>query len=322
MNPPSWKSGPFRAASGVLESSGFSPSGAFSPASQSTQILNVAYDNDVITSRFALLWFIVSLAARASAADATTFLGFDRNQYPGDDHLLELHQTFSYTGYWLNHPPGEKTNTWLGKREKLESAGFGFLVLFNGRLYRELKMNAAELGKSDARRAAATAKGEGFPAQTIIFLDQEEGGRLLPEQKAYLFAWIDGIIQSGFRAGVYCSGMPAPEEGGRAVITAEDIRQNAGSRKISYWVTNDACPPSPGCSKDSRAPSPATSGVDFADIWQFAQSPQRKEVAASCKGYDQDGNCYAAKVTRPPVHVDLDTANSPDPSQGRKANRH
>ncbi len=273
----------------------------------------------MITRRFVLsLLIIISAAQLAQAADPPTYLGFDRNDYPGDDHLQELRKSFAYTGYWLNNPPGAKTNSWRGRRDTLESAGFGFLVLFNGRLYRELKTHAAALGRSDAHAAAGAAKREGFPAQTIIFLDQEEGGRLLPEQKTYLFAWIDGVTQAGFRAGVYCSGMPAQEEGGSAVITAEDIRHNAGSRKISYWVTNDACSPSPGCTKPQRPPAPSASGVDFADAWQFAQSPQRKDVAAKCKGYNKDGNCYAAEATGDPVHIDLNTARAPDPSGGRR----
>ena len=263
------------------------------------------------------IFILVLVASRAEAADPAAFLGFDRNDYPGDDHFQELHRTFAYTGYWLNNPPGSKTNTWVGKREKIDSAGFGFLVLFNGRLYRELKSDAAKLGGQDAEAAASAARREGFSPGTIIFLDQEEGGRLLPEQKAYLFAWIDGITQAGFRAGVYCSGMPAPEEGGRMVVTAEDIRQSAGSRRISYWVTNDACPPSPGCVKDRRALLPSASGVDFADVWQFAQSPKRKDVATNCKGYSPDGNCYA-EISGQPVHVDINTANTEDPSHGRR----
>src|SRR5436190_22492491 len=62
-----------------------------------------------------------------------SYLGFDRNDYPGDDSLNELHKAFDYTGYWLNNPPGAKANTWRGKRMRLRTAGFGFLVLFNGR---------------------------------------------------------------------------------------------------------------------------------------------------------------------------------------------
>jgi hypothetical protein len=75
----------------------------------------------------------------AQADGQTTYLGFDRNDYPGDANLTALHQTFSYAGYWLNNPPGESSNTWRGHRAAVESAGFGFLVLFNGRLYAQLK---------------------------------------------------------------------------------------------------------------------------------------------------------------------------------------
>lgn len=257
--------------------------------------------------------------ARAWATDhPASFLGFDRNEYPGDDNLKELHETFAYAGYWLNNPPGTKADTWLGKRSRIESAGFGFLVLFNGRLYRELGKNAEALGRSDGAVAFRAAEREGFPTHTIIFLDQEEGGRMLPEQKAYLLAWVDTVNQSGFRAGVYCSGMTATEESGVTIVTADDIRKAAGDRDISYWATNDACPPSPGCVVGQGLPSSA--GVPFAEIWQFAQSPRRKGIAASCHGYDRDGNCYAPN-SKIRIHVDLNVASSADPSHGRTRSR-
>jgi hypothetical protein len=253
-----------------------------------------------------------------SRAQGPSYLGFDRNSYPGDANLTVLRQTFSYTGYWLNKPPGEKTNTWAGHRTAVESAGFGFLVLFNGRLYAELKTvaNATRLGQSDAQAAAAAASREGFPWATIIFLDQEQGGRMLPEQKAYIYAWVDGATTAGFRAGIYCSGMPAPD--GSNIITAEDTRQSAGGRNIVYWVTNDACPPSPGCAFPHSPPKPEQSRVSFAEVWQFAQSPQRKDVAAHCTNYSRDGNCYPPGVLPAlGLHVDLNTATSADPSDGR-----
>jgi hypothetical protein len=91
-------------------------------------------------------------------------------------------------------------NTWMGKRGVLESAGFGFLILFDGRLLTELKTvsNAARLGKSDGQAAIAAAQREGFPAGAVIFLDQEEGGRMLPEQRTYIHTWVDRINVAAF----------------------------------------------------------------------------------------------------------------------------
>jgi hypothetical protein len=274
-------------------------------------------------SRKLTLFVIVCLQASLSVAQAPTYLGFDRNAYPGDANLKALHQTFSYTGYWLNSPPGEKTNTWIGHRAAVEAAGFGFLVIFNGRLYAELKSvaHATKLGSSDAQAAVSAARREGFPAQTIIFLDQEQGGRMLPEQRAYIYAWVDGVSTTGFRAGIYCSGIAAKDDGN--IVTAEDLhqedtRQSAGGRHIVYWAINDACPPAPGCTFPDHPPSPARSGVRFAEVWQFAQSPQEKEVAGRCPGYSRDGNCYPPEISlAQQLHVDLNTATSPDPSNGR-----
>jgi hypothetical protein len=263
------------------------------------------------------------MQVEATAQERTaTYLGFDRNTYPGDANLKALHQTFSYSGYWLNNPPGERMNTWTGHRGAVESAGFGFLVLFNGRLSAELKSvaKAAKLGNSDAQAAAAAGRREGFPARTVIFLDQEQGGRMLPEQKAYLYAWVDAVTATGFRAGVYCSGIPAKDDDN--VVTAEDIRRSAAGRQIVYWAINDACPPAPGCSfpvnPPAHPPNPAQSGVPFAEVWQFAQSPRRKDVAAHCSNYSRDGNCYPPGIPAAQrLHLDVDSAISPDPSNGR-----
>ncbi len=233
------------------------------------------------------LWFALSVvtmvalaqtrASRPVSSSSSAYLGFDRNAYPGDDALKTLRQTFSYTGYWLNNPPGARANTWKGKRKTVEAHGFGFLVLFNGRLYAELKKvrNSGDLGKSDANRAIAAARQEGFPAHTIIFLDQEQGGRMLPEQRAYIEAWVDGINTSGFRAGVYCSGIAVQEDTGTRITTADDIWGLTDNRDLTLWVTNDACPPSPGCVFE-KPPLPAESGIRFAEVWQFAQSPKRR----------------------------------------------
>src|ERR1039458_367543 len=259
-------------------------------------------------------------SSERSAAHAG-YIGFDRNDYPGDSNLKILRQTFSYSGYWLNNPPGANAISWTGKRKTLQAAGFGFLVLFNGRTYAKIKSagDAVRLGSSDAAAAVSAARAEGFPLQTIIFLDQEQGGRLLPEQRAYLHAWVDGVNSAHFIAGVYCSGIASREGSGASIVTAKDIRKNAGGRKIKYWVVNDSCPPSSGCTPSRTDLLPESSGIPFAEVWQFSQSPKRTNFASGCPAnYNKDGNCYPPGVDPAQrLHVDLDVATSSDPSRGR-----
>jgi hypothetical protein len=250
--------------------------------------------------------------------NAKSYVGFDRNEYPGDANLAALRATFSFAGYWLNAPHGAAENTWTGKRVRLREEGFGFLVLFNGRLDAALKnADAHEMGRKDAVSAVDAARDEGFPAETVIFLDQEEGGRLLPEQKAYVLAWVDGVTAAGFQAGVYGSGIAVADRDGR-VSAVEDIRESSAGRKITYWVANDVCPPSPGCSVPKRTPAVTEGGVPFAAVWQYAQSPKRKGMTKGCpKNYAPDGNCYAPGLEKKQLFVDLDVAMREDPSNGR-----
>jgi Rv2525c-like, glycoside hydrolase-like domain len=259
---------------------------------------------------------------KVAAARNRSYLGFDRNIYPGDSSLPALRKSFAFTSYWLSPPPGEKLNTWQGKRELLLSHGFGFLVLYSGRSIRELKneTDAAERGTQDSRAAAASAKKEGFAVDTIIFLDIEEGGRLPATYHIYLRAWSEELKRAGFLAGVYCSGIPVKEEPGVTITTADDINSHVPSREIVIWAFNDVCPPSPGCTFPKNPPAPSASGISYAAGWQFAQSPRRKERTAHCPAkYAPDGNCYAPNDTAHKWFLDVNAATSPDPSGGAKS---
>lgn len=248
---------------------------------------------------------------------AAAYLGFDRNVYPGDEAMQILRKTYAFTSYWLGPPPGEKINTWSGKRELLRSQGFGFAVLFRGRESRELKTAVAAAQKStqDANEAIASAQKEGFAKGTVIFLDIEEGGRLPANYHAYLLAWSDAIIKAGYRPGVYCSGVPNNEGHGVTIITSDDIRHNIGGRELVYWIFNDVCPPAPGCVNPKSPPPVSAGGVLYAAIWQFAQSPRRKERTARCAStYASDGNCYAPGDDSRQWFLDVNSATSADPS--------
>jgi hypothetical protein len=268
-------------------------------------------------------------AAPASSEPHAEAVGFDRNDYPGDATMAAMHNTFAFTGYWLTTPPGETTNTWLRKRTLLRQQGWGFLVLANGRLDLEILKaqkhgtTPAALGAQDAATAAAAARREGFPPQTILFLDQEEGGILLPEQAAYLLAWTEAVAATEFRPGVYASGQPVPDDPGKTITTIEDIRsrvQQEHLHPIAFFDAQDTCPPAPGCTLQTKPltasgePTFSTGGPLIA--WQYSQSPRRPELTQSCaKTYAADGNCYAPNF--PTIFLDMDAATTPDPSHGR-----
>lgn len=270
-----------------------------------------------------LLTFASFTCAQQASPARKNYLGFDLNLYPGDADLPALRSHFAFAGYWLNTPPGEDSNTWAGKRDVLLRNGFGFLVLFNGRLDAEIvkaqraRTSPEALGQRDAAAAIAAAQREHFPAHTIIFLDQEEGGRLLDEQAAYLFAWTEAVAHSGYLPGVYASGQPVREGHGHTITTAQDIREQVAAKHlhpVAIFVYQDACPPSNGCTLNP--PPIARSGTPDALVWQYAQSPRRKSITRACaKTYSSDGNCYAPNT--PKLLLDMSTSTLPDPSHGR-----
>ncbi len=247
------------------------------------------------------------------------YFGFDKNNYPGDDLLPGLRRSFSYTGYWLNNPPGANSNSWTGKRAILKAKGFGFMILFNGRLYAELRgKDAAALGRADAAAAISAAQREGFAPGAILFLDQEEGGRLLAEQSDYLFSWVDAIRSSRYRPGVYCSGILVSDPSGQ-ISTARDILSREGNRRLPLWVANEQCPPSPGCSLPKKSMGTAGSGIPQAAIWQYVKSP-RTQFAQQCPAnYAADNKCYAPGMPQSAqTFLDLNVSASVDPSHGRR----
>jgi len=161
------------------------------------------------------------------------------------------------------------------------------------------------------------AKREGFPAQTIIFLDQEEGGRLLDEQAEYLLAWTEAVAGSSYRPGVYASGQRVQDDPGVWIDTIEDIRARVkkdGLHEVAIFNALDQCPPSPGCTLHAK---PLSAAPDLnLTAWQYSQSPRRPEITQSCGAtYATDGNCYAPGF--PKVFLDMDASNSADPSHGR-----
>jgi hypothetical protein len=271
------------------------------------------------STAIAALALTILLAEPACRAQATpTYVGFDQNLYPGDAQLPVLHKSLAYIGYWLNNPPGEKMNQWKGKRDVLVQNGFGFLLLFNGHLDADFKrLGPVATGRSDAAKAIAAATAEGFPAHATIFLDIEEGGRMLPRTAKYVGAWVDALRHSNYRPGAYCSGQEVDDDPGVKISTADDIRHQFGD--VALWLANDACPPAPGCTVATTGLHMNLSGRGDAIVWQYSQSPRRPELTRRCAAtYARDGNCYASGTPKGDKYaLDLNLSTSTDPSNGR-----
>ena len=65
---------------------------------------------------------------------------------------------------------------------------------------------------------------------------------MLPEQKAYLYAWVDAVIAAGFRAGMYCSGIA------RKMMAMSSLRKTfartpAGARSFTGRLMTLVRPP-------------------------------------------------------------------------------
>jgi Domain of unknown function (DUF1906) len=270
----------------------------------------------------ALLTFALALSYPAAqkqspaTVSSGSYLGLDLNEYPGDEALPVFRKTFSFISFWLGPPPGEKSNSWHGKRTLLKSHGFGFVVLFNARESRNLRnsADARHKGTLDAQAAAQLAQQEGFAKGTLIFLDIEEGGRLPAPYHEYLQAWSDTLTKAGYHPGVYCSAIPVDEGHGVHITTAQDIQSHITAPALVYWVYNLSCPPSPGCAFPPNPPSPTQSGFPPTTVWQYAQSPRRKESSGCAANFAPDGNCYAPGDAKHQWILDANVATTPDPS--------
>ena len=261
-------------------------------------------------------------AVPACRAQDGLYVGFDQNLYPGDAQLSLLHKNLSYVGYWLNNPPGETSNPWKGKRAVVTENGFGFLILFNGRLDAAFKrLDPIVTGRSDAVKAIAAATSEGFPPHAIIFLDIEEGGRMLPRTAKYVAAWVNALRHSNYRSGAYCAGDETEDDPGTKISTADDIHNQFPD--VALWLANDQCPPAPGCTISTSGMRMDQSGRSDALVWQYSQSPRRPELTRRCSAtYAKDGNCYAPGSPKGEKYsLDLDISNSPDPSGGRSVTK-
>ncbi len=229
-----------------------------------------------------------------------SYSGFDISSYPGDNLMQAWwnNSPFNFVGFYLAPAPNHSDTSWMSKKSHLESMGWGFTPVYVGRQSGNSNLTYSQ-GESDGANAVSLAEQAGFTNGTI-YLDVETGGTLSSNFLSYIEGWTNyvGSSKSPFTVGIYCS----------SYETANQI-YNSPSTVHDWWVFNVNCSPSPGCTTPSGAPSPTSSGVSFASVWQYAQSP--KPGGISCSGYT-NGECMFTYGGYS-LDVDLNTASTNNP---------
>lgn len=206
---------------------------------------------------------------------AGPYLGFDTSIYPGDDAMRawrdEAH--YHWVGYYLP-APCHKDASWSGKRETLETMGWGLAVVYvgqqtwgrtpnprarvpNGAVCATNLVSDAR-GLADGDDAVAKAAAEGFPAGTVIFLDIEYMASVPGAMRDYYVAWTERVLADGrYRAGYYAHTRNA------ALIYADvkGVFESHGLRaEPPFWIA--------GGSNFGRDRAPQDVGHAFAAVWQ------------------------------------------------------
>jgi hypothetical protein len=260
-----------------------------------------------------------------SVAPARGVPGFDTRDYPGDAAMRAWRDASPYrwVGYYLPAPCYTGT-TWTGRRAALRDVGWGFAVLFVGEqdwsamgaaraaadtaaatpaaaaaavhdsatatgADRCVAANlSAEQGARHAADAASAAAADAFPSGTVIFLDVERVERVSSELADYVRGWAAALLEDGrYVPGVYAHDNNAAE---LFTLLTEEFLVRQRVERPRLWVAKQD-------GFDTRR-SPAESGYPLAAAWQG-----RFNIRERWGGVE--------------LLIDVNVADSPDPSRGR-----
>ena len=246
-----------------------------------------------------------------------SYLGFDTNVYPGDRAMRAYRDgntPYEWVGYYLA-APCHKDHSWSGKRERIESMGYGTAVLYVGqqawpqrpvsrkhrsaaqrRKYRasvnssnqctRVKLTGTE-GANDATDAIVRTTNEGFPEGTVIFLDVEYMDRTPVAMRDYYRAWVTKVLVQGrYRPGVYVHTH-------NATLVYRDLREvyaAAGAKsEAAFWVA--------GSGDFGPGSLPQEVGHTFASAWQG-----RLDIIERRNGIQLPIDVSVASVSSPSTH--------------------
>lgn len=198
----------------------------------------------------------------------------DSSGYPGDVLMADwkANSPFKFTGFYLYPAANHNEGDWMAKRSTLVNQGWGILPIYVGKKDSpkspsfDTIAHAQAAGVSDAQEAVSDMQQAGFPMDTYIYHDIEDGAQssskpLSDEHIAYLQSFSNYIQNSSpYWMGVYCS----------YSLVADYVKAKLNDSRIRFWVfrleydDQHELPSTP--------PSPTSSGVSYASSWQLGQS--------------------------------------------------
>jgi len=216
-----------------------------------------------------------------------SYPGFDVSVYPNDQVMIDLHDStnFKWCAYYLAPAPNHAETSWLGRRTNLAAIGWNFALLYVGEQqpdqatpFLSTNLSAAK-GTADGMDAVNLAIREGFPNNSVIYLDVESGGPIQPEMLDYTAAWQTQIINSGYLPGIYCS-----------YLVADAFQKNAVVLNLLFWIFRMIDQGSQNGSYNSPFPTPDAVGcsIAYATIWQYAQNKRISWAGNALPSVDMD----------------------------------
>jgi hypothetical protein len=252
--------------------------------------------------------------------------GFDTSLYPGDPAMAAWRtpsSPYDWVGYYLQ-APCHRDPSWMGKRAKLTSLGWGLAVLYVGQqtfdgvpiieLESRTMLSASSLARSrvvdptvredalhqvtcsrtlltteqgttDAIDAVTKTAAEGFANGTTIFLDIEHMDVIPASMEAYYRAWVQQVLADRrFRPGIYVHRANADAIHAGVVQAYADMHASGSAQ---FWLT--------GASGFDLSRTPRESGFEYANVWQGI--------------YEVDQTWNGATI-----NIDVDVADRPSPS--------
>lgn len=238
-------------------------------------------------------------------------LGFDTNEYPGDDVMRAWKQApdapYSWVGFYLP-APCHTDRSWSGKRDVLQEMGWGLAVVYVGQqtwgrtprpqsperigaLQRRGVSCSADFltaaeGVVEADDAIARTEREGFAHGTVVFLDIERMERIPPAMRAYYGAWVSRMLEDGR----YLPGIYAHKHNAEVIHADVKARfEAAGMRdEPRFWIAS---------ARDFDPSKPPTAvGHEFAGVWQGVLDVMRS-------------------VADVPLPIDINVSAWPSPSE-------